>query len=217
MTSKIELYNCDCLEFMKTLPDKSIDAVITDPPYGIGYCHGSRKGGEKMGTDGMSIIGDGAQFDPSPFLSFDKICLWGANYYADKLPVSSRWLVWDKRNGIPSNDQADCELAWTNQNGVARLMTRYWNGAQAKEKYEDRTHPNQKPVSLMIWCMEVLGIPETATIFDPYAGSATTAIACLRTGRNFIGCEIDPGYFAIAQQRIARAQMQPSLFDEVKP
>lgn len=201
--SDVILHLGDCLEYMRTMPDGSVDAVITDPPYGIGYCHGARRGGVLFGTDGMSIVGDDAPFDPSPWLDYPFVVLWGANYYASRLPDSSRWLVWDKRDGIPSNDQADCEMAWTNQSGVARLKTRYWNGAQATEKGQKRVHPNQKPVALIAWCMDVLGVPV-----------GTTGVACVKTGRNFIGCEIDPGYYAIAQRRIADAQAQLPLFTE---
>lgn len=165
-----------------------------------------------MGTDGMSIVGDDKPFDPAPFLVFPVVLIWGANYFANNLPPSSRWFIWDKRNGIASNDQADCEMAWTNQRGVARLRTRYWNGAHARERDESRTHPNQKPIELMKWCMDLLEIPKGATVFDPYMGSGTTGVACMQTGRNFIGCEIDERYFKIAQKRIEDAAAQLHLF-----
>jgi site-specific DNA-methyltransferase (adenine-specific)/modification methylase len=188
------------------------DAVITDPPYGISYCHGARKGGVKMGTDCQSIIGDDSPFDPSPWLGYPVIVLWGANHYASRLPDSSRWLIWDKREGIPPNDQADAEVAWTNNDGVIRLKSRYWNGAQAKEKNETRTHSNQKPVALMEWCMKVVEVPGNAIVLDPYMGSGTTGIACIRTNRNFIGVEKDKGYFDIACERIERELSQGVLF-----
>jgi site-specific DNA-methyltransferase (adenine-specific)/modification methylase len=157
----VTLYNADCLE----LPWMDADALISDPPYGIAYCHGARKGGVKMGTDGEAIIGDDKPFDPRPWLGYPVVVLWGANHYANRLPNSSRWLIWDKREGIPANDQADGETAWTNQNGVLRLKSRYWNGAQAKEKDEPRIHSNQKPVSLMAWCMETVGVTEGAHVW----------------------------------------------------
>lgn len=210
----VEMYQLiqgDCIEILPTLT--GIDAVVSDPPYGIAYCHGARRGGVLLGTDGMSIVGDNEPFDPSPWLNFPIVVLWGANHYASRLPDSSRWLVWDKRDGIPSNDQADCEMAWTNQRGVARLKTRYWNGAQATEKGEKRVHPNQKPVALLKWCMDVVGVPVGATVLDPYMGSGSLGIACIQTGRNFIGIEIDPDYFAIAQRRIEDAAAQPLLLE----
>ena len=195
-----QLINADCLE----LPKITADALISDPPYGIAYCHGARKGGVKLGMDGEAIICDDKPFDPAPWLGYPIVVLWGANHYANRLPNSSRWLIWDKREGIPSNDQADGEAAWTNQNGVLRLKTRYWNGAQAKEKDEPRIHSNQKPVSLMAWCLEQVGVPVGATVLDPYMGSGTTGIACIRTGRKFIGVEKDKRHFDNAVDRISR-------------
>jgi site-specific DNA-methyltransferase (adenine-specific) len=204
----------NCLELMRALPDGCVDAVITDPPYGIGYCHGARKGGFRMGTDCVSIHGDNEPFDPSPWLRFPKIILWGANYYSSRLPDSSRWLVWDKRDGIPSNDQADGEMAWTNLGGVLRLKTRYWNGAQARERDEPRVHSNQKPLSLMEWCIEQAGNPET--ILDPFCGSGTTLVAAKKLGRHFLGFELNENYCQISRERLAAVDAQPSLF-EPKP
>ena len=203
----VELYLGDCLE----MPWIDADAVVSDPPYGIAYCHGARKGGRKMGTDGMAIIGDDKPFDPRPWLGYPKVCLWGANHYANRLPNSSAWLVWDKREGINPNDQADGETAWTNMGGVLRLKSRYWNGAQAKEKDEPRIHSNQKPVSLMAWCMDVLKLPEGAVVLDPYMGSGSTIIAAIRTGRKAIGIEKDPEHFRRAAERI-RAELAHDLF-----
>lgn len=196
----IQIYHGDCLEVLPFLA--GVDAVVTDPPYGIAYCHGARRGGVRLGTDCQAIQGDDKPFDPSPWLRYGVVVLWGANHYASRLPDSSRWLIWDKRDGIPSNDQADCETAWTNQNGVARLKTRYWNGAQATECGEKRVHSNQKPVALMQWSMEQAGVPEGATVLDPFMGSGTTGIACIRTGRKFIGIEIDQRHCDSAVERV---------------
>ena len=110
----ITIYHGDCRDILPTLEAGSVDLVLTDPPYGIAYQHGVRKGGRVMGFDGATIFGDDAPFDPRPLLRYPKVILWGANHYADNLPLSRGWLVWDKRCGIPSNDQSDCELAWTN-------------------------------------------------------------------------------------------------------
>src|SRR5690606_34220948 len=129
-----------------------VDALITDPPYGINYQHGARKGGVKLGTDGEAVIGDDEPFDPSFLLDFETIVLWGANHYADRLPAARGWLVWDKRGGINPNDQSDCELAWTNRLTVARLFHRYWNGGGIGEQ---RWHPTQKPIALMRWCIDL--------------------------------------------------------------
>jgi len=189
----------------ETMDRIEADAVIADPPYGISYCHGARKGGVKLGTDGEAIIGDDKPFDPRPWLGYPVVVLWGANHYASRLPDSPAWLVWDKRDGVCSNDQADCELAWTNLRSPARLKRHLWIGMLKDSEYdEQRVHPMQKPVVLMAWAMEKCRVPIGATVLDPYMGSGTIGIACLRTGRNFIGIEIDTRYYKLACDRIAR-------------
>jgi site-specific DNA-methyltransferase (adenine-specific) len=204
------LYLGDCLEVLPTL---EADAIVSDPPYGIKYSHG--KGGGRLAKstvfDHHPIIGDDKPFDPSPWLAFPNVILWGANHYADKLPPRARWLVWDKRDGITSNDQADCELAWTCSKRPARLLHHRWNGMlKASERGVKRVHPTQKPVALMEWCLSF--IPEDATVLDPYMGSASTGVACLRTNRHFIGIERDPAYFEIAKARIEAEIAKSPLF-----
>ncbi len=209
------LYNADCLDVLKTLGDGSVDAVVTDPPYGIGYSHGAKSGVLAKTTQfvGRKVIGDNKPFNPAPWLAYRHLILWGANHYADELPARSRWLIWDKRDGVNSNDQADCEMAWTNDTRPARLFHHRWMGMlKASERGIPRVHQTQKPVALMEWCLSFL--PEGCTVLDPFMGSGTTGVACMNTGRNFIGIEIDPGYHAIAKRRIeeAKAAAESKLF-----
>ena len=142
-------------------------------------------------------------------LSFKSI-IFGGNYFTDKLPVSTKWLVWDKKGNIRfDNPFSDCELIWTNLDGVTtKKYTVIQQGFIAKEK--ERYHPTQKPVTLLKAIIEDY-TNESDTIFDPFMGSGTTGVACVQTGRNFIGIEIDPDYFKIAERRIKEAQMQPRL------
>lgn len=203
----------DCLEILPTLG--KVDAVVTDPPYGIGYSHG--KGGGKLARstifDDHAIIGDDRPFDPSPFLNFETVVLFGANHFADKLPPSPNWLIWDKRAGVCENDQADCELAWTNKRSPARLIRHLWNGMlKDSERGVSRVHPTQKPIVVMEWVIKQVGLPET--ILDPFMGSGTTGVACVKLGRKFIGIELDPTYFDIACRRIEEAYRQPDMFIE---
>jgi DNA modification methylase len=107
---------------------------------------------------------------------------------------------------VNSGDFADCELAWTSHKKAVRKFAYMWNG-MIKQKPEERYHPTQKPLALMLWVLENY-TNEGNTIFDPFMGSGTTGVACVQTGRNFIGCEIDPGYFEIAKKRIEAAQLQ---------
>ncbi|WP_210234920.1 MULTISPECIES: site-specific DNA-methyltransferase [unclassified Mesorhizobium] len=195
-----------------------IDAVVTDPPYGIAFAHGA--GGDGIGGgkyvskfNGVAIAGDDRPFDPSALLGLAKtIVLFGANHFAERLPSSSKWLVWDKRKGFTRNDFADCEMAWTNLKGVARLINHYWNGMMRdSEKGIPRVHPTQKPVAVMEWVLGEATAPNEA-VLDPFMGSGTTGVACVKLGRKFIGIEIDEGYFDIACERIRKAYAQPDMF-----
>lgn len=194
-----------------------MDAVVTDPPYGIGYDPQQFKKWSGEQSSFQRIYGDDKPFDPAPFLDMASIVvMWGANNYADKLPIGG-WVCWDKR----TNEQADrmfgapFELAW--MKGKPRFyMARIQHGGVVNAdsrngNNEPRVHPTQKPVALMRWVLDKLNVPQGATVFDPFMGSGTTGVACVQTGRNFIGCEIDAGYFEIARKRIESAQMQPAL------
>ena len=210
------LYYGDCSEIIPHLPP--IAAVVTDPPYGIGFAHGGNdnsgigKGRYATKFAGQEIIGDDKPFDPIPLLSFPVVILWGANHYADKLPAKSSWLVWDKRAASHhTNDFADCELAWSSSGGVARVFRHHWDGMmKASERNIPREHPTQKPISVMKWSILQTGV--SGTILDPYMGSGTTGIAAHELGLKFIGIEIDKQYFKIACKRIEQAQKQDSLF-----
>ena len=202
----------DCLSIMPTLG--KVDAVVTDPPYGIGRDgqtkttggHGGRKEYEHKGWDRQRP--DERIFSRMILQSSSQI-IWGGNYFADMLPAKGRWLVWDKGQRI---NQSDCELAYTSQDGALRIfdlnrVALMQDGAQ---------HPTQKPVALMKWCLGFL--PDAQTILDPFMGSGTTGVACVKLGRKFIGIELDPDYFEIACRRIRDAYAQPDMFvDAPKP
>lgn len=214
----VELFLGDCLEYMKTMPMGSVDCVLTDPPYGVGRDEGF-EGFEGFGGFGTPIArtryaGDWDDKRPDK-IYFDELLrvgklalVFGGNYFADYLPVGKHWVVWDKKQTMPTF--GDCELVWTNSpRKSVKWIQREWNGLLGKE--EKREHATQKPVKIMAWLIENYTHPGN-TIFDPFMGSGTTGVACVQLGRNFIGCEIDPKYFAIAEERIAQAEMQPQLF-----
>lgn len=217
-----ELYLGDCMDILPAL--EAVGAVVSDPPYGIAFAHG---GNDRSGIGGgryatkfakVAIEGDEKPFDPSHLLTIAPVAvLWGGNHFADSLPPSASWFVWDKRAASHhSNDFADCELAWTNKKGVARVFRHQWDGMmKASERGEARVHPTQKPIELMRWCLDQLRGVET--ILDPYMGSGTTGVACAKQGRRFIGIELDEGYFNIACERIRKAYAQPDMFVEQRP
>ena len=181
-----------------------VDAVITDPPYGMGNLNkfGSRDNATTA-TNYRPIIGDDKPFDPAHLLQLAPVViLFGANWYADKLPPSGGWIVWDKKDGGCSDNFSDGEMAWVSNSNVLRIIHHKWRGMiKASEQNERRLHITQKPVWVMQWIIEHYTKPNNI-VLDPYAGSGTTGVACLKSGRRFIGIELDPGYFAIAQRRI---------------
>jgi site-specific DNA-methyltransferase (adenine-specific)/modification methylase len=206
------LYLGDCLEILPTLP--KVDAVITDPPYGISYVHGHEKSKHASVHNEVPVVGDENPFDPAPFLSLAPLCvLWGANHFARRLPESGRWIVWDKRVGTVQNDQSDLEVAWCSSLTTDRMIWHMWNGfSKDSERNVPRDHPTQKPVYVMVRCIELAKVPAAAIVLDPFFGSGTTGVACMNLGRKFIGIEIEPKYFDIACQRIENAQRQERLF-----
>jgi DNA modification methylase len=127
--------------------------------------------------------------------------VWGGHYY--NLPPNRGWLVWDKI--VRKFSSGHCELAWTNLDQPVRAF----NFSHGQLATEGKVHPTQKPLKLMEWCLSFL--PEGVTVLDPFMGSGTTGVACINTGRNFIGIERDPGYFAIAERRIADARTSTPL------
>lgn len=225
------LYCADCMDVLPTLP--KVDAVITDPPYGIneaagknktrGSAAGANKWKGSRNTTGAGVrstdFGDALTWDSSPPCSETiasvvaagrVVILFGGNYF--QLPPSPCWLVWDKVNG--STDFADCELAWTNMPKAVRRLAWMWNGMlqQDRKNKEQRVHPTQKPVPLMKWCIEQAG--DVKTILDPFMGSGTTGVAAIQMGRKFIGIEREPKYFEIACKRIEAAHSQIDMFVE---
>lgn len=170
------LYLGDALEIMPELV--GIGAVLADPPYGNGYIHGGGRtvkgiGKGKYGSNfaGVKIFGNDQPFDTGPILALGlPTILWGANHFCGKLPGSKKWIVWDKRaKSCHSNSFSDCEIAWTNLPGVARMFRHHWDGmCKASETGIKRQHPTQKPIALMRFCLTF--IPGDVTVLDPYMG-----------------------------------------------
>lgn len=203
----IDLRLGDCLDIMRGMDAESIDAVVTDPPYGIGKLN--KFGSRRNLTRAMPytpIYGDDKPFDPSWLLKFPIVVIFGANWFANKLPSSGGWFIWDKKDGGTPDNFSDAEMAWTNASNVVRIFHHKWRGMiKASERDQRRIHPMQKPIAVMKWIIKQV-TREGDTILDPYMGSGTTGVACVQLNRNFIGCEIDPQYFEIAKRRIKADQ-----------
>lgn len=217
----VEVYLGDCREILPTLG--WFDAVVTDPPYGIGadstmhkqsgtqYGKAAAAKREYRNTEWdlkpippelMSLVQSAAKWN----------IIFGGNYYS--FPASTCWLVWDKENG--DNGFADCELAWTNLPKAVRRIKWMWNGMLRKGGEAREGHPTQKPVEVMRWAIGQLPEP-SLTILDPFMGSGTTGMAAVSMGRRFTGIEIDPIYFDLACERISRALQQPDLLVNAVP
>lgn len=194
----------DCRDVLPKIPDKAIDLVLTDPPYGISHPTNYRSRGRSALAnckDYPAVYDDDKPFDPKQILDFGvPTILWGANYYADKLPISSGWLVWDKER--PDDlDQSTCELAWSNCVKGCRRIKYLWHGMIRKGD-ETLVHPTQKPVDVMAWAAHKSNT--TGIILDPFLGSGTTLVAAKNLGRRAIGIEINYDYCKIAEQRLAQ-------------
>lgn len=203
------LYLGDCRDILPTLP--KVDAVITDPPYGIGEAAGKNKSRNNLAA--AKDYGDD-KWDDEPIsdelmMAVRRAGRWavvfGGNYYA--MPPASCWLVWDKES---TGDFADCELAWTNLPKAVRRIRYMWNGMLRANGEARGDHPTQKPIGVMAWAINHVPAPNKL-ILDPFMGSGTTGVACMNLGRSFIGIEREPKYFDIACRRIEDAQRQGRL------
>jgi DNA modification methylase len=214
------LYLGDCLDILPTLP--KVDAVITDPPYGINviaatYQNAKTKPGNALAHKTNYDKSETWDVGPPPAALIESMrqcskwqAIFGGNYF--DLPPSSCWLVWDKLNG--DNDFADCELAWTNWPKAVRRIQWRWNG-MLRQGNEERFHPTQKPLQVMAWVIDLC--PKADTILDPFMGSGTTGVAAIQRGKVFTGIEREPKYFDIACRRIEQAQKQGALFKHEEP
>ena len=194
------LYLGDCREVLPTLP--KVDAVITDPPYGIGFAAQPTTGQRAAGMRPEAWDNSPVEFLQMALSKGDIQVVWGGNYYA--LTPSRGWFSWLKPDAPPS--MASFELAWTNLDRNARQFSQSISATNA----ERVGHPTQKPLALMKWCIEQAGKPQT--ILDPFAGSGTTGVAALEMGLKFIGIEREPKYFEIMCERIQRVVDAPPLF-----
>ncbi len=200
MIGNAELWHGDCREVLPRLG--AFDLILTDPPYGIGI-NKSHRLATSRGHGGES-------WDDKPVPHWLMLMMqeqaadaivWGGNYYT--MGPARCVLVWDKQND--GRDFADCEVAWTSIDAVARIFRkRPMNMDGGKE------HPTQKPIDLMVWCIDK--VANAQTVLDPFMGSGSTGVACAMLGRDFTGIERERKYFDIACERIARAQAQGQMF-----
>ena len=226
----------DCRDVIPTLKGE-FDAVITDPPYGINFKMGTSS--KDWGPRNLKpIIGDDKLFNPAHLLELQvtptggcncregqtktgiPMAICGANHFAQYLPVGTgSWLCWDKSCGQGATANfSDAEFIWANRTIKRCIFRHLWMGllraGQDSPSRTRRTHPSLKPVELMTWLIESIRVGLGKTVLDPYMGVGSTGVACLQTGRKFIGIELDPEYFEIARARLQREiDQQSECFD----
>ena len=219
--------NCDCMEYMRRVPDKAFDLAVVDPPY--------FSGPERRGYYGsrVSKIGVHRDYPISPqwdipgaeyFEELQRVAkhyiVWGCNYF-DYHFAPGR-IVWDKCNS--SSSFSDCELAATDLFTSVRIFRFMWNGMLQGKRFEDGTiqqgnkklnekryHPTQKPIALYRWIFKNYAKPGDR-ILDTHLGSGSSRIAAYDAELDFVGCEIDPTYFKLQEERFNEYTAQQSLF-----
>lgn len=215
----VTLYLGDCRDILPTLGE--VDAVVTDPPYGMGWDTNSKRfsGGNRAKQKGPgrddwgSLHGDAVQFNAEPWLKIPEAVLWGANHYGQQLPKGTT-LVWIKKSPhLFGTWLSDAEIGWSK--GGHGVYVHYESFPPPSRIYENdgrrAGHPTQKPIGLMSWCIARL---KGRVILDPFTGSGTTGVAAVKLGRQFMGIEIEPKYFDVACKRISAALAQPDIFVE---
>lgn len=235
--ASVTIWHGDCRQLLPAVaPPSEVALVLTDPPYGVsertnrasagrgsepGNTSSTLKGTKRQAApanDFPPVFGDDEPFDPSHLMAYRRLVLFGANHYADQLPPSSAWVVWDKIDGLTTerrdvgiNDNGDAEMAWSNLGGPVRILRHRWLGMlrSGPEQSQRTLHPTQKPVALMRRLVEWRSQPGDL-ILDPYMGSGSTLRAAKDCGRRAVGIEYEERYCEVAVRRLA----QGSLFEE---
>ena len=207
----IKLFNQDCMEAIKEMPDKAYDLAIVDPPYGIGgdamHQNRLRKGAGKLKNRVIQQMDSSFDNNPPNQIYFTELfrvsknqIIWGLNYFV--LPKTRGVLCWDKVQ--PWDNFSQIELAWTSFDRPAKLF-RYDN------RTGDKIHPTQKPVALYQWLLKNYAKPDDK-ILDTHGGSMSIAIACHDLGFDLTLYEIDKDYFQAGKERLERHMAQSNLF-----
>lgn len=197
-----EVFNIDCMEYMKTLPDKFFDLAIVDPPYGIGYENGGQYFNKNQGKK-WDYIPSQDYFSELKRISANQI-IWGGNYF--QLPPSRCVIAWIKTIELQNRTFSEWEMAWSSFDSIAKYYE-----CKPFIKNGSRIHPTQKPVALYSWLLK--NYAKTGDkIFDSHMGSQSSRIACHRMGFDFWGCELDKDYFEQGNARFERETRQELLF-----
>lgn len=207
-----EVFNIDCMEYMKDVPDKFFDLAIVDPPYGINAEQGTNRASRRQFKDKAygwdSQTPDKLYFNELKRVSKNQI-IWGGNYFLNYLGNTRGYIIWDKLN--PDRCFADCEFAWVSIDCVARIF-KPSRVQELNKKDNGKIHPTQKPVDLYKWLLKNYA-KEGDKILDTHLGSGSSRIAADMMGFDFYGCEIDPEYFKQMNKRFFNYKQQLNIFN----
>ena len=219
---RFSFYNGDCMDLLKQTPDKYYDLALVDPPYGIGAENhaGNKENGwtqwERKDWDKATPT---AEYWHELFRVSKNQIVWGANYYADKLPISRGWVYWHKM--VLTDNYSQGELAWTSFDCVMKFVEYKYQGnylgfrnsitTQSSTKEETRIHPTQKPIALYEWLIKEFA-KDGDLILDTHLGSGSSRIAAYKGGFNFVGFEIDQEYYEKQEKRFNDFKSQLRLF-----
>lgn len=203
----INLYNCDNMEFMKTIPDKFYDLAIVDPPYGIDVNKMNLGSGKYKTEKTWDIYTPIKEYWDELFRVSKNQIIWGANYFTDYLPPSMGWIFWNKNNG--TSDFSDGELAFSSFDRALRMYT-FGLTQQPQVDIKNRFHPTQKPVQLYKWLLKNYA-KENDKILDTHGGSMSIALACHDLGFDLDLCELDKDYFDAGVKRFEQHKKQLKL------
>ena len=189
--------------------------MITDPPYNAHYDYTRAR--RRLSTWDRNFAGHDQDFDPTPWLRFAEVILFGADHYRDRLPRGGSWICWDKLAGTTPADFAPGEWAWTSLNIPPQFFPHLWRGGmragrETSSRLRQKYHPAQKLETVLQQCVHL--IPPGTTILDPFMGSGSTLVACVLEGYPCIGIEMDPAYFQVACQWVVDVQQQPDRFQQ---
>lgn len=205
MSATINLHNTDCEKFMATLPIGYFDLVIADPPYGIGRDWEKRDRDTSRKFHALNY--DNTRPTEKCINEIIRVAkhwiIWGWNYFTDILPPTNYLIIWDKMsNGNQTFRYSKAEIAGTDIKIPCNLVAIPWDGYRmGEETGQKKIHPHQKPVALYRWLLTTYG-RKAKTVFDPFAGSGSLAVACRQLGKDYVGCEVDESFYNAAYARL---------------
>lgn len=202
----------DCMDYMRTVPDKHFELAIVDPDYGIGenwkkdrhskfYTHNSTYKNKDIPKQ---------EYFAELFRVSQRQIIWGGNYYTNFLPPRNSWIIWDKNRRYEDSHMAEAELAWHSMNVPARIVKITWNGCIRDEKRYGK-HPHEKPTSLYKWTLKNYAQPGDK-IIDTHMGSQSSRIAAYDMGFDYWACELDKDYFDDGNKRFEFFKSQLKIF-----